>query len=91
MAILNGAYNFSKMLHGSKASSGGGADAFYKAFVPEIGSIELVKRCVMNERGQVDRVGACVFPGLVKGEAETTQTVVRRAQVICGCALGFNH
>lgn len=53
----------------------------------------------MNERGQVDRVGACVFPGLVKvsrgalvpgeGELETTQTVVRRAQVICGCALGF--
>ncbi|CAE6413656.1 hypothetical protein ACGC1H_002995 [Rhizoctonia solani] len=107
MAILNGAYNFSKMLHGSKASSGGGADAFYKAFVPEIGSIlyprqiELVKRCVMNEQGQVDRVGACVFPGLVKvsrgtaipgqGEPETTQTVVRRAQVICGCALGFTH
>ncbi|CEL55180.1 hypothetical protein RSOLAG1IB_01188 [Rhizoctonia solani AG-1 IB] len=107
MAILNGAYSFSKMLHGSKASSGGGADAFYKAFVPEIGSIlyprqiELVKRCVMNERGQVDRVGACVFPGLVKvsrgtatpdqGEPETTQTVVRRAQVICGCALGFTH
>ncbi|CAE6427347.1 unnamed protein product [Rhizoctonia solani] len=107
MAILNGAYTFSKMLHGSKASSGGGADAFYKAFVPEIGSIlyprqiELVKRCVMNERGQVDRVGACVFPGLVKvsrgtaipgqGEPETTQTVVRRAQVICGCALGFTQ
>ncbi|CAE6423229.1 unnamed protein product [Rhizoctonia solani] len=106
-AILNGAYNFSRMLHGSKASSGGGADAFYKAFVPEIGSIlyprqiELVKRCVMNEQGQVDRVGACVFPGLVKvsrgtaipgqGEPETTQTVVRRAQVICGCALGFTH
>jgi hypothetical protein len=124
MAILNGAYGFSKMLHGSRASSGGGADAFYKAFVPEIGSvrhsrrlntfqrylyslakilyprqIELVKRCVMNERGQVDRVGACVFPGLVKvsrstpapgqGEPEITQTVVRRAQVICGCALGF--
>jgi hypothetical protein len=39
MAILNGAYSFSKMLHGSKASSGGGADAFYKAFVPEIGSV----------------------------------------------------
>ncbi|KAJ1307279.1 hypothetical protein OPQ81_001389 [Rhizoctonia solani] len=107
MAILNGAYNFSKMLHGSKASSGGGTDAFYKAFVPEIGSIlyprqiELVKRCVMNEQGQVDRVGACVFPGLVKvsrgtaipgqGDPETTQTVVRRAQVICGCALGFTH
>ncbi|KAF8606407.1 hypothetical protein BDV93DRAFT_520707 [Ceratobasidium sp. AG-I] len=107
MAILNGAHSFSRMLHGSRASSGGGADAFYKAFVPEIGSIlyprqiELVKRCVMNERGEVDRVGACVFPGLVKvsrsavapapGEPETTQTVVRRAQVICGCALGFIH
>ncbi|KAH7342024.1 hypothetical protein B0J17DRAFT_649141 [Rhizoctonia solani] len=108
-AILNGAYNFSKMLHGSKASSGGGADAFYKAFVQKLArwilyprQIELVKRCVMNEQGQVDRVGACVFPGLVKvsrgtaipgqGEPpETTQTVVRRAQVICGCALGFTH
>lgn len=63
--------------------------------------VELVKRCVMSERGEVDRVGACVFPGLVKvsrstvapgqGELETTQTVVRRAQVICGCALGFTH
>lgn len=107
MSILIGAHNFSRMLHGSKASSGGGGDAFYKAFVPDIGSIlyprqiELVKRCVMNERGEVDRVGACVFPGLVKvsrsavapgqGEPETTQTVVRRAQVICGCALGFTH
>ncbi|KAG8765183.1 hypothetical protein FRC12_007644 [Ceratobasidium sp. 428] len=107
LSILNGAYTFSRMLHGSRTASGSGADAFYKAFVPEIGSIlyprqiELVKRCIMNERGQVDRVGACVFPGLVKvsrnpvgpgqGEPETTQTVVRRAQVICGCALGFNH
>ena len=39
MAILNGAHSFSRMLHGSRASSGGGADAFYKAFVPEIGSV----------------------------------------------------
>lgn len=39
IAILDGAYNFSRMLHGSRASSGGGADAFYKAFVPEIGSV----------------------------------------------------
>lgn len=41
ITILNGAYGFSKMLHGSRASSGSGADAFYKAFVPEIGSVRL--------------------------------------------------
>lgn len=59
------------MLHASKSSSGGqsgGADAFYRSFVPELGSvlyprqIELVKRCRRHENGEVDRVGACVFP-----------------------------
>lgn len=39
MSILIGAHNFSRMLHGSRASSAGGADAFYKAFVPDIGSV----------------------------------------------------
>jgi len=103
--ILDVAYAFSRMLHGSKSSSGGTVDAFYRAFVPELGSvlyarqIELVKRCVKSEQGQEDRVGACVFPGLVKvsrgprgpggQEPENTQTVVRRAQVICQCALGL--
>ncbi|KAF9048573.1 hypothetical protein BJ165DRAFT_1323003, partial [Panaeolus papilionaceus] len=97
VSILESAYAFSRMLHGSGAS-----DAFYRAFVPELGSalyprqIELVKRCLKSERGEMDRVGATIFPGLVKvsrattapGMEETVQTVVRRAQVICECAMG---
>jgi len=97
--ILEAAYAFSRMLHGSGAPS---SDAFYRAFVPELGSvlyprqIELVKRCLKSERGETDRVGATIFPGLVKvsraatepGKEETVQTVVRRAQVICECAMG---
>jgi hypothetical protein len=101
--ILESAYEFSRMLHGSSSSSGGTVDAFYRAFVPELGStlyprqIELVKRCLRSERGEMDRVGATIFPGLVKvtrgpmtpgGQStENIQTVVRRAQVICECAL----
>ncbi|KAG6812370.1 hypothetical protein H0H92_003181 [Tricholoma furcatifolium] len=100
-SILEQAYSFSRMLHGS-ASTGG--DAFYRAFVPELGStlyprqIELVKRCLKSERGELDRVGATIFPGLVKvtrglqlpnGQyGENMQSVVRRAQVICECAMG---
>jgi hypothetical protein len=59
-AILDSAYAFSRMLHGSGAGSGA-SDAFYRAFVPELGSvlyprqIELVKRCMRSERGDVDR------------------------------------
>jgi hypothetical protein len=103
VAILDAAYSFSRMLHGSRSSSGGSTDAFYKAFVPELGSvlyprqIELVKRCVKSEMGELDRVGACVFPGLVKvsrgpkagGGQQENQAVVRKAQVICECALGI--
>lgn len=101
--VLQSANDFSRMLHGSKSNSGGTVDAFYRAFVPELGStlyprqIELVKRCLMSEQGDTDRVGATIFPGLVKvtrgpptpggQEAESIQTVVRRAQVICECAL----
>lgn len=101
VSILDSAYAFSRMLHGSGSSS---SDAFYRAFVPELGStlyprqIELVKRCLKSERGELDRVGATIFPGLVKvsrGPAsvpgqpdENIQTVVRRAQVICECAMG---
>jgi hypothetical protein len=100
--ILDAAYEFSRMLHGGNSNAA--ADAFYRAFVPELGStlyprqIELIKRCVRNEHGESDRVGATIFPGLVKvtrgpmtpggPSAENTQTVVRRAQVICECALG---
>ena len=103
--ILDNAYAFSRMLHGSKSTSGGTTDAFYRAFAPEVGSvlhprqIELIKRCLKSERGEQDRVGACVFPGLVKisrgqaeggKDAEDTQVVVRRAQVLCQCALEYN-
>ncbi|GLB40293.1 hypothetical protein LshimejAT787_0801640 [Lyophyllum shimeji] len=100
-SILEHAYAFSRMLHGSGSTSG---DAFYRAFVPEMGStlyprqIELVKRCLRSERGELDRVGATIFPGLVKlsrgpplpngTHSENVQTVVRRAQVICECAMG---
>ena len=102
-ALLEAAYEFSRMLHGAPSSSGGTVDAFYRAFVPDVAStmnprqIELVKRCYKTERGEPDRVGATVFPGLVKvsrgppgpdGVAtENIQTVVRRAQVICECAM----
>ena len=69
VSIVESAYAFSRMLHGSGSSS---TDAFYRAFVPELGSalfpsqIELVKRCLKSERGEQDRVGATIFPGLVK-------------------------
>ncbi len=70
--VLEDAYKFSRMLH-------------------------LAKRCRRSERGDLDRVGATIFPGLVKvsrnlpgpgvPSGDTAQTVVRRAQVICECAL----
>lgn len=104
--ILENGYEFSRMLHGSPSSSGGTVDAFYRAFVPEVGSvlypsqIELVKRCLKSERQEQDRVGATVFPGLVKvtrgapqpnGQPSPhVQTVVRRAQAVCECALGVS-
>ena len=68
-SILESAYLFSRMLHGQNAAMG---DAFYRAFAPELGSplhprqIELMRRCQKSERGEPDRVGATVFPGLVK-------------------------
>lgn len=98
--ILASAYTFSRMLHGAPSSFN---DAFYRSFVPELGSIlyprqiELVRRCHKSERGEQDRVGATIFPGLVKvtrggvpatdQNQETVHMVVRRAQVICECAL----
>ena len=103
--VLEAAYDFSRMLHGSASSAGGTVDAFYRAFVPELSStlyprqIELVKRCMTSERGEPDKVGATIFPGLVKvsrgpttpndkpDASNVVQTVVRRAQVICDCAL----
>jgi hypothetical protein len=102
-AVLEDAYKFSRMLHGAPATAGAGAEAFYRSFVPELGAtlyprqVELAKRCRRSERGELDRVGATIFPGLVKvsrtqpgpgvAPGDTTQTVVRRAQVICECAL----
>jgi hypothetical protein len=68
VSIMDSAYEFSRMLHGSNSTG----DAFYRAFVPELGStlyprqIELVKRCLRSERSEFDRVGATIFPGLVK-------------------------
>ncbi|KAL7409894.1 hypothetical protein BDY24DRAFT_418414 [Mrakia frigida] len=96
--ILQQAWLFGRMLHASRPSSGSSANAFYRAFMPDLGSgldplqIELVKRCLLSERGEYEVVGACLFPGLVKigkdpQKGEEIQTVVRRAQVICGCAL----
>lgn len=101
--LLSSAYNFSRMLHSSTTSVGAAADSFYRSFVPEVGSIlydtqvELVKRCMCIEKGEIDRVGATIFPGLVKigrgaplpngKRGENTQLVVRRAQVVCECAL----
>jgi hypothetical protein len=101
--VLEDAYRFSRMLHGAPAAGGPAADAFYRSFIPELGStlyprqVELAKRCRRSERGEVDRVGATIFPGLVKvsrnlpgpgvASGDTANTVVRRAQVICECAL----
>ncbi|KAH8117913.1 hypothetical protein DFH11DRAFT_865422 [Phellopilus nigrolimitatus] len=100
--LLDAAYGFSRMLHGSGAGSAVGADTFYRAFVPELGSVlyprqvELIKRCLKSESNLADHVGSTVFPGLVKvskgptgpdGNPDMIQTVVRRAQVICACAL----
>ncbi|KAI0277297.1 hypothetical protein BGY98DRAFT_631609 [Russula aff. rugulosa BPL654] len=100
--VLEDAYRFSRMLHGAPAAAGPAADTFYRSFIPEVGStlyprhVELAKRCRRSERGEVDRVGATIFPGLVKvsrnqpGPGVTSgdaNTVVRRAQVICECAL----
>ena len=97
--VLEDAYRFSRMLHSAPA------DTFYRSFAPEVGStlyprqVELVKRCRLDDLGEVDRVGVTIFPGLVKlspsrnppgplgASADTTTTVVRRAQVICKCAL----
>lgn len=113
--ILQQAWLFGRMLHASRPSSGSSANAFYRAFMPDLGSgldplqvsrvflvflldwsptsfslvclqIELVKRCLLSERGEYEVVGACLFPGLVKigkdpQKGEEIQTVVRRAQV----------
>ncbi|TNY24038.1 hypothetical protein DMC30DRAFT_443752 [Rhodotorula diobovata] len=119
-AVLDASYVYSRMLH--KSYSPGGAlegSGFYRSFVCQVGApldptqLELIKKCYRTERGEPERVGACLFPGLVKETAvdttpvpqisirhglpgvqnvptkkrETRTLVVRRAQVICECAL----
>ena len=75
-SLLDSAYDFSRMLHGSAATSG---DIFYRAFVPEVMSmlhprqIELVKRCIRSERSEMCKVGATLFPGLVKVSRNMTE------------------
>ncbi|GAA5866102.1 hypothetical protein JCM3774_000029 [Rhodotorula dairenensis] len=123
--VLDASYLYSRMLH--KSYSPGGAlegSGFYRSFVCQVGSpldptqLELIKKCYRTERGEPERVGACLFPGLVKETAvdttplphisirhgpgahnartiqkkrETRTLVVRRAQVICECALAAAH
>ena len=89
--VLEEAFTFSCMLRGTNADG----DALYRSFVPKIastldpGMVELVKPCRRMERGEVDRVGATIFPGLfeVLPTPSMVQTVVRPAQVICECEL----
>ena len=90
-SVLEDAFKFSCMLRGA----GPDADALYRSFVPKLAStlhpamMELVKPCRRSERGEVDRVGTTIFPGLVEvlPTPPIVQTVVRRAQVICECEL----
>jgi hypothetical protein len=89
--VLEDAFKFSCMLRGANADG----DALYRSFVPKLAStlhlglIELVRPCRRSERGEVDRVGATIFPGFVEvlPTPPVVQTVVRRAQVICECEL----
>ena len=89
--VLEEAFSFSCMLRGINVDR----DALYRSFVPKIastldlGMVELVKPCRRIERGEVDRIGATIFPGLfeVLPTPSMVQTVVRPAQVICECEL----
>ncbi|KAJ7842837.1 hypothetical protein B0H14DRAFT_3690839 [Mycena olivaceomarginata] len=68
-SVLDSAYHISRMLHAPAGAASG--EAFYRAFVPELGSalfpqqIELVKRCLKNARGEMHRVACTMLPGLV--------------------------
>jgi hypothetical protein len=89
--VLEEAFKFSCMLRGANAD----ADTLYRSFVPKLASelhpgvVELVMPCRRSERGEVDRVGVTIFPGLfeILPTPPMVQTVVRRAQVICECEL----
>ena len=89
--MLEDAFKFSCMLRSENTD----ADTLYRSFVPKLASelhpgvMELVKPCRRNEHGEVDRVGATVFPGLfeILPTPPVVQTVVRRARVVCECEL----
>jgi len=89
--VLEDAFKFSCVLRGENADS----VTLYRSFVPklastlDLGMVELVKPCRRSGRGEVDCVGATIFPGLceILPSPPIVQTVVRRAQVICECEL----
>ena len=94
--VLEDAYKLSRMLHGAPDPAGRGV--FYRSFVPEIGStlnprlVELSMPCRLADRGGVDHVGVTLFLGLVEVSRdlpgpEVTKKVLRRAHIICKCAL----
>ena len=94
MGILESTYIFSCMLHGASTSSGGlSSDAFYRSLVPEIGSpAHRVYKAVSEE--QAGRGPPCWrdrswLVKVAKGAVPTGQTVVRRAQDLCECALNI--
>ena len=94
MGILESTYIFSRMLHGASTSSGGlSSDAFYHSLVPEIGSpAHRVYKAVSEE--QAGRGPPCWrdrswLVKVAKGAVPTGQTVVRRAQDLCECALNI--
>jgi hypothetical protein len=93
-SVLEDAFKFSCVLRGAPADADPNTDALYRSFVPDLAStldpdlMELVGRCHRSERGEVDRVGVTIFPGLVKIlPTPSIETVVRRAQVVCECEL----
>ncbi|SCV73265.1 BQ2448_7190 [Microbotryum intermedium] len=77
--MLEAFHLYARTLHSSATAMGGGGgvegSGFYRAYVPQIGTLldpgrlELIKRCYRTERGEPERVGACLFPGLVKESA----------------------
>ncbi|KAJ7056967.1 hypothetical protein C8F01DRAFT_1220728 [Mycena amicta] len=79
-SAIESAFHFSRMLHGTA-----GGDCVGSTM--HASQIELVKRCLKNESAELDRVGCTMFPGIVKVGLDGENTVVRRAQVICECAL----
>ncbi|KDQ61354.1 hypothetical protein JAAARDRAFT_30775 [Jaapia argillacea MUCL 33604] len=95
LPVLKAGYEFSRMLHGSISSG----DAWYRSYIPELSSdlnhntMVSIKRC---SREVSDQVGATVFLGLARtnreliapaGNVVDRHYVLRRARVVCTCAL----